>query len=178
MLNTRSGQLPDSRRWRLLERGTFKQAERVVSGKTVKTPIKAFTIRKELVLPLVLVNTFCFNAKPSWRWTGKAYAKFATSKTGYNGADFGVEDLRLNRLQILQFPSAGYEPWKLEIAPAKWLPDVTYQVWEYRGFVESATQQSQRIEDKTDAILLALSDFGADPDPNQDYDLEDPDYDA
>jgi hypothetical protein len=178
MLNTRSGQLPDSRRWRLLVRNTAKSDIKTVGGKAVKTPIKPILIRKDLTAPLVLINTFSFSAKPTWKWAGKVIAKFSISKTGYNGADFGTENLALNRLQVLEFPAAGSEKWQIEIQPAYWLKDLSYQVWEYRGFVETATQQSQRIEDKTDAILSALSDFGADPDPNQDYDLEDPDYDA
>jgi hypothetical protein len=156
MLNTRLGQLPSSRSWRLLTRATVRQPSRMVAGRTIKEPIKLIQIKRDITTPLVLVNTFCFGAKPTWRWAGKAIATFSTSKSGYNGAMFGSDDLLLNKLQVLKFPLAASEPWRLEIQPAKWLPDLSYQVWEYRGFVETSVQQIQRVEDKINAVLSKL----------------------
>jgi len=177
MLNTRLGQLPSSRSWRLLERKTVRQPSRTVAGKSIKEPIKLIQIRRDITAPLILVNTFSFGSKATWRWAGKAYASFSTSKSGYNGAQIASKDLRLNKLQILQFPEVGAEPWRIEIEPAKWLPDLSYQVWEYRGFSETAVQQSQRIEDKINAALDAIGNINLDSDPTEDYAQDDPNYD-
>lgn len=150
----------------------------MVAGKTVKEAIKLIQIKRDITAPLILINAFSFGSKPSWRWAGKAHATFSTSKSGYNGATFDSRDLLLNKLQILQFPIAGLEPWRLEIQPAKWLPDLSYQVWEYRGFAETSMQQSQRIDDKLSAALLAIGNLDLGSDPSEDYDLEDPNYDG
>lgn len=177
MLNTRLGQLPSSRSWRLLERKTVRQTSRTVAGKSIKEPIKLIQIKRDITAPLILINTFCFGSKPRWRWAGKIHATFSTSKSGYNGATFDSKDLLLNKLQQLQFPIAGSEPWRIEIQPASWLPDFSYQVWEYRGFAETAVQQSQRIEDKINAALDAIGNINLDSDPTEDYAQDDPNYD-
>lgn len=172
MLNTRLGQLPSSRSWRLLVRNTVRQSSRMVAGKTVKEAIKLIQIKRDITAPLILINTFSFGSKPTWRWAGKAHATFSTSKSGYNGATFDSRDLLLNKLQILQFPIAGMEPWRLEIQPAKWLPDLSYQVWEYRGFAETSAQQSQRIEDKINAALSSLARLETGSDHSYDVDVD------
>lgn len=143
----------------------------MVAGKPVKEAIKLIQIKRDITAPLILINTFSFGSKLTWRWAGKVHATFSTSKSGYNGATFDSRDLLLNKLQILQFPIAGLEPWRLEIQPAKWLPDLSYQVWEYRGFAEASAQQSQRIEDKINAALSAIEKLN-DGDYNYDVDAD------
>jgi hypothetical protein len=106
--------------------------------------------------PNLIVGAGITVGRPTWKWAGRIIqiipAKPSTTGIFSAGIEVARWSLYLNKYQHFKLGNYSPRPYQIRLEPAKWLADLTIEMWWYDGEPENTS-----VTDRLDTIEQSIS---------------------
>lgn len=152
-------QLGNANNWESHYSGSFEAARITVNSRDIYLPILEVEVPITFDKNVLAVYAASATAKPNWSFAGYASQRIRTGLIvgGSHDSVAARKSIWLNEINLLFFDQLA-SSYSLSIKPAKWLHDISINIWQYTGNQsDTVTDLLQTIHTTTNQILAELT---------------------